>query len=205
MKKLTCSGKKRILLVLWSALLPLSACSAESEEARFDRFRDALSDAAVTVEAEVTAHDGDAVTAFTLRCTETPDGCDLEVLAPGEIAGVRAHTDGDAVEMAFDDVILPMPQAPDTVSPLLALPTVLQAARTGHLDLVWAEDGALVCRLVPDDRTTVRLTLDENDLPAAAEVAVDGHTCVTCAIKAWSAEKRDGNEPNDTDVGGDPP
>ena len=118
---------------------------------------------------------------------------------------MRAHADGDAVEMAFDDVILPMPQAPDTVSPLLALPTVLQAARTGHLDLVWAEDGALVCRLVPDDRTTVRLTLDENDLPAAAEVAVDGHTCVTCAIKAWSAEKRDGNEPNDTDVGGDPP
>ena len=112
-------------------LLPLSACSAESEEARFDRFRDALSDAAVTVEAEVTARDGDAVTAFTLRCTETPDGCDLEVLAPGEIAGVRAHTDGDAVEMAFDDVILPMPQAPDTVSPLLALPTVLRPRGRG--------------------------------------------------------------------------
>ena len=204
MKKLTCSGKKRILLVLWSALLPLSACSAESEEARFDRFRDSLSDAAVTVEAEVTARDGDAVTAFTLRCTETPDGYDLEVLAPEEIAGVRAHADGDAVEMAFDDVILPMPQAQDAVSPLMALPLVLSAARSGHLDLVWEEDG-LVCRLVPDDRTTVRLTLDENDLPAAAEVAVDGHTCVTCAIKAWSAEKRDINEPNDTDVGGDPP
>ena len=204
MKKLTCSGKKRILLLFWSVLLPLSACTTESEEARFGRFRDSLADAAVTVEAEVTARDGDAVTAFTLRCAETPDGCDLEVLAPAEIAGVRAHVDASGAEMAFDDVILPMPQAKDTVSPLLALPTVLEAARSGHLDLVWEENG-LICQLVPDDDIAVRLTLKDDNTPAAAEVAFNGHTCVFCTITSWSTEERDIHESNDTDVGGNPP
>ena len=185
------------------ALLPLSGCGSKREEARFTRFRDSLTDAAVTLEAEVTARDGDAVSAFTLRCAETPDGYDLEVLAPEEIAGVRAHVDSDGVEMAYDDVILPMPQAKDTISPLLALPAVLQAARTGHLDLVWEEDG-LVCQLIPDDDTAVRLLLKDDNTPAAAEVECRGHTCVQCAITAWRTEKGNGHESNDTDMGGDP-
>ena len=91
--------KKGIILLLSALLLPLSACGAGREEARFDAFRDSLTDAAVTVTAEVTARDGDEATTFTLRCAEAQEGCDIKVLAPQEIAGVRAHVDADNVEM----------------------------------------------------------------------------------------------------------
>lgn len=185
-------------------VLPLIGCGAEREERQFEDFRASLTQAAVTVTAEVTARDGDAVTAFTLRCTETPDGCDVEVLAPEELAGVCAHVTEDGTEMTFEDLILPMPQTAGAVSPLQALPLVLRAARTGHLDLVWQEDG-LVCQLIPDDTAAVRLYLNEDHTPTAAEIDVDGHTSVFCAVTAWSAEKSDLHESNDTDLGGDQP
>ena len=177
--------KNGFLAFLCLALLPLSACGAKREEARFDAFRKTLQDAAVTVTAEVTARDGDEATAFKLRCAEAEAGCDIEVLAPQEIAGVRAHVDADNVEMRFDDLILPMPQNKDTVSPLMALPLVLEAARTGHLDLIW-EENALVCQLIARDGVAVRLYLDADNTPTAAEIDVDGHTNVFCTITEWS-------------------
>ena len=203
-ENLTRVRKKIIMLLSVLYVLPLGGCGAASEEAQFGAFRDSIKDAAVTVTAEVQARDGDEVTSFTLRCSETDAGCEIEVLAPEQIAGVRAHADADAVEMRFDDVILPMPQAQDAVSPLMALPLVLSAARSGHLDLVWEEDG-LVCQLIPDDDTAVRLYLDETKTPVAAEIDTGGHTTVFCTITAWSTEKSDLHEPNDPDLGGDPP
>lgn len=203
-ENLTRVRKKIIMLLSVLCVLPLGSCGAEREEGQFEDFRASLTDAAVTVTAEVTARDGDAVTAFTLRCAETPDGCDLEVLAPEEIAGVCAHVTADGTELAFDDLILPAPQTEGAVSPLLALPLVLRAARTGHLDLVWREDG-LVCQLIPDDTAAVRLYLKDDNTPAAAEIDADGHTNVFCTINEWSTEKSDANESNDTDLGGDQP
>ena len=201
-ENLTRKLKTGIIISICMFLLLLSACGAQREEARFDAFRKTLADAAVAVTAEVTARDGENVTAFTLQCTETDEGYDIEVLAPEEIRGVRAHTDADGVQMQFDDLVLPMPQAKDTVSPLMALPLVLEAARTGHLDLVWQED-CLVCQLVTDDNTAVRMYLNNDNTLTAAEVDVDGKTCVFCTITGWSTEKSDLHESNDTNVGGD--
>lgn len=201
-ENLTRQLKNGIIISICVVLLLLSACGAKREESRFDAFRKTLADSAVTVTAEVTARDGEDVTAFTLQCTETASGCDVEVLAPEEIRGVRAHADADDVQMQFDDLILPMPQAKDTVSPLMALPLVLRAARTGHLDLAWQED-SLVCQLVTDDSTAVRIYLSDDNTPTAAEIDVGGHTGVFCTITGWSTEKSDMHESNDTDVGGD--
>ena len=196
--------KKIIMILSCLCFLPLAACSAEREEARFDAFRASLEDKAVTVTAEVTARDGEELSAFTLRCAETQAGCEIEVLSPEEIAGVTATLDEGETKLQFDGLILPMPQAQDTVSPLMALPLVLQAARTGHVDLVWEADG-LAAQLITDDDTAVRITFDENDLPASAEIDVGGKTCVFCTITAWDAETRDSNESNDTNLGGDQP
>ena len=182
-------AKKGLVLMALSMLL-LSACGAKREEARFDAFRKTLADAAVTVTAEVTARDGDEATTFTLRCAEAQEGCDIEVLAPQEIAGVRAHVDANNVEMRFDDLILPMPQNKDAVSPLMALPLVLEAARTGHLDLVWEED-ALVCQLIARDNVAVRLYLNADGTPTAAEIDMDGHTNVFCTVTEWSTAQNE--------------
>ena len=196
--------KKIIMLLSVLCFLPLFGCGAQREEARFETFRASLTDAVVTVTAEVTARDADTLAVFTLRCTETPEGCEIEVLSPEELAGVTATLAAGEAKLRFDDLILPMPQASDTVSPLMALPLVLQAARTGFVDLVWADDG-LTAQLITDDDTAVRITFDENDLPVSAEIDVDGQTCVFCTITAWSTETRDSHESNDTNLGGDQP
>ena len=203
-ENLTRQLKNAIILLICLCLLPLGGCASDREERRLESFRASLEGSAVTVAAEVTARDGEDIDSFELRCTETDGGCDVEVLAPDSVAGVRAHTRSDGVEMEFEDLILPMPQDPDAVSPLLALPLVLSAARTGHLDLVWEEDGT-VCQLIVRDGLAVRLYLNADNVPTAAEIDADGHTNVFCTITEWSTEKSDANESNDPNVGGDSP
>ena len=190
------------MLICMIVLPTLPGCGADREAARLDAFRAALSDASVTVTAEVSVRDGDDVAVFTLRCAETAEGCEIEVLAPEEIAGVRAHLAEGETALQFEDLILPMPQTPNTVSPLRALPLLLQAVRTGYVDLVWQEDG-LAAQLIADDDTAVRLYFDDTDTPAAAEIDAGGHTNVFCTITGWTTEKRTPNESNDPNVGGD--
>ncbi len=182
----------------------LSGCGKSGDEARFRQFQQLLETAAVTVTAEVTALSDDAVTAFTLTCAESPEGTSVEVLQPEMLAGVRAWLRPGETTLEFDGVALPVPDAPGQVSPLLALPMLLEAVRTGHIDLVWREGDALAVQLILDDETTVRLFFNADNVPVYAEIAANDRTAVQCAITTWMTNEGETEyESNDQDVGRD--
>lgn len=80
---------------------------------------------------------------------------------PEQAAGVTAHLRDGASALAFDDIILPAGDLNGAgLTPLTALPYVVQAIRSGYVDLTWTEDGLQVVQLITDDHTAVRLYLD---------------------------------------------
>lgn len=180
-----------IAALMISALL-LTGCSSSGAEEQFDAFRKSLeASGSVSVTAEVTAISEEDVTVFTLSCTEAAEEYSIEVTAPELLSGVRAHLRQEDAALEFDNIVLPMGALSDNgLSPLTALPCVLQAARGGYTDLVWTEDGKTVAQLILDDTTTVRLYLDDAGTPVYAELSVEDTTVIQCSILTWQQNER---------------
>ena len=140
----------------------------------------------------------------TLTCQELPDGYDLTVTAPEQAAGVTAHLRDGASALAFDDIILPAGDLNGAgLTPLTALPYVVQAIRSGYVDLTWTEDGLQVVQLITDDHTAVRLYLD-GTVPQCAELSVDDTLCLRCTMENWNLEQGSMNdESQDPNLGRD--
>jgi hypothetical protein len=165
----------------------LCGCGTNRDAKRFDSFRTALAAASeINMEAAVTADYGDSVRAYTLRLTDTAEGSEIEVLAPELIAGVRAHLADGAASLDYDGVILDAGElAPNGLSPLTALPMLVGAAKTGHVDGTWREGGLLAVKLTPDDTVSLTLWLDADTMaPRRAELTGqdDGRRLISCEI-----------------------
>ena len=135
---------------------------------------------------------------------ELPDGYDLTVTAPEQAAGVTAHLRDGASTLAFDDIILPAGDLNGAgLTPLTALPYVVESIRSGYVDLTWTEDGLQVVQLITDDHTAVRLYLD-GTVPQCAELSVDEHSCLYCTVEQWNLEQGSTNdESQDQNMGRD--
>ena len=135
---------------------------------------------------------------------ELPDGYDLTVTAPEQAAGVTAHLRDGASTLAFDDIILPAGDLNGAgLTPLTVLPYVVQAIRSGYVDLTWTEDGLQVVQLITDDHTAVRLYLD-GTVPQCAELSVDDTLCLRCTMENWNLEQGSMNdESQDPNLGRD--
>ena len=195
----------------WIAALTISAlllagCGSSGAEEQFDRFRQSLeTSGSVTVTAEVTAVSDEDVLSYTLFCAEVEDGYDIAVTGPELLSGVRAHLQQNDATLEFDNIVIPMGSLNDNgLSPLTALPCILEAARSGYADLVWTEGGRLTAQLVLDDTTTVRLHLNDAPTPVSAEVAVEDATVIQCSIITWQQNERGTQyESDDPNLGGD--
>lgn len=180
--------QRRAIAALMISLLLLSACGHGAGEQTFEAFRDTLTGKFVTTTAQVRVQRGDTVTDYTLTCQELPDGYDLTVTAPEQAAGVTAHLRDGASTLAFDDIILPAGDLNGAgLTPLTALPSVVEAVRSGYVDLTWTEDGLQVVQLITDDHTAVRLYLD-GTVPQCAELSVDDTLCLRCTMENWNLE-----------------
>ena len=195
----------------WIAALTISAlllagCGSSGAEEQFDRFRQSLeTSGSVTVTAEVTAVSDEDVLSYTLSCAEVEDGYDIAVTGPELLSGVRAHLQQNDATLEFDNIVIPMGSLNDNgLSPLTALPCILEAARSGYADLVWTEGGRLTAQLVLDDATTVRLHLNDALTPVSTEVAVEDATVIQCSIITWQQNERGTQyESDDPNLGGD--
>ena len=174
--------QRKAIAALMISLLLLSACGHGAGEQTFEAFRDTLTGKLVTVTAQVRVQRGDTVTDYTLTCQELPD-----------------LRDG-ASTLAFDDIILPAGDLNGAgLTPLTVLPYVVQAIRSGYVDLTWTEDGLQVVQLITDDHTAVRLYLD-GTVPQCAELSVDDTLCLRCTRENWNLEqgsmKDESQDPN---------
>ena len=166
--------QRRAIAALMISLLLLSACGHGAGEQTFEAFRDTLAGKFVTTTAQV------------------------------RVQRVTAHLRDGASTLAFDDIILPAGDLNGAgLTPLTALPYVVEAIRSGYVDLTWTEDGLQVVQLITDDHTAVRLYLD-GTVPQCAELSVDDTLCLRCTMENWNLEQGSTNdESQDQNLGRD--
>ena len=192
--------QRRFAALLILPLL-LAACGARGDEAKVTAFCAALQTQTVSCEAELVSRLNCETETFALSCAESEQGSEIAVRAPEMLSGVTARVGTDAT-LSFDGLVIPVPA--EGLSPLSAVPTLLDALRHGHLDLVWREGDTLTAQLIQNDDLAVRVYFSPDGLPAAASFLDRGTETITCTITQWTqSEKENSDEPDDSNLGGD--
>ena len=181
--------------------LLLTACGGRGDEANVTAFCAALQNQTVSCEAEVISRIGGETETFALSCAESEQGTEIAVTAPEALSGVTARVGADA-SLAFDGLVIPVPA--ERLSPLNAVPVLLDALRRGHLDLVWREGETLTAQIIQNDDLAVRVYFSPDGLPAAASFIDRGAETITCTIMQWTqSDKENPDESDDSNLGGD--
>lgn len=152
--------------------------------------------------AELTADYGQRVYDYTLDFTARGEELELALTAPEEVAGITARVAGEATSLEFDGVTLDTgPLSPDGLSPLSALPLLLDSAAEGFSDrCVWEKEGEtfrfhVTCRdpaLSPGEGTQTDLWFDgDTGVLLRGEVSVDGYRVVQCTFTAFALTQQE--------------
>ena len=193
--------RQRFFAALMILPLLLSACGGKGDEEKVTAFCAALQNQTVACEAELVSRLAGESETFTLACEESGEGTEITLCAPELLQGVTAHVGADA-SLSFDGLVIPVPA--EGLSPLNAVPVLLDTLRHGHLDLVWREGEALTAQFIQNDDLAVRVYFSPDGLPAAASFIERGTETITCTITQWTqSDKENSDEPDDSDLGGD--
>lgn len=192
--------QKRFAALMIIPLL-LTACGGAGDEQTVTDFCAELQSQTVSCEAEVLSRIGGERETFTLACEESGEGTEITVRAPEALSGVTAHVGADA-SLSFDGLVIPVPT--EGLSPLSAVPLLLDTLRHAHLDLVWREGETLTSQWIQNDDLAVRVYFSPEGLPAAASFIEGGTETITCTILQWTQNpKEHPYEPDDSNLGGD--
>ena len=193
--------RQRRFAALMILPLLLTACGAAGDEKNVSAFCAELQNQTVSCQAEIVSRLNGETGTFTLSCAESEQGSEITLRAPETLSGVTAHVGADA-SLSFDGLVIPVPA--EGLSPLSAVPILLDALRHGHLDLVWREGDTLTAQIIQTDDLAVRVYFSPEGLPAAASFIDRGTETITCTITQWTqSEKENSDEPDDSNLGGD--
>ena len=124
---------------------------------------------------------------FTLSYYEDAQGGKVTVLAPQLIAGVTARIEPGSTSLEYDGVCLGTGELDDFgLSPMSALPMLVQTLREGGMNTGWSEGGFTVLELQSCDELVCTVWFDgETMTPRQAELASDGRVKVFVEISDW--------------------
>ena len=193
--------RRSIAAQMITLLLLLTACADGGAEKTFEALRETVQASQISASATVTVLGTDTAETFTYDYTETETGCEMSVTEPELLTGVKAHMEAGDTTLEYDGVILPAPLNENRRAPLTAMEQVLSAIRDGHLDLIWSEGDFIVVQLIPEDDEAIRLYLDPDGTPAAAEIFFDDAAALRCEIHSWNTKRGNDDESNDPNLG----
>lgn len=125
---------------------------------------------------------------YELACRYTPEGGSVEVLAPEEIAGVAVSFGADGGELTFDGIVLDVPSR-SGVSPLNALPELVNALRDGQTDVCWSEGESDFVSVRYTDEVSATVELSAEGIPVWAELISDGVSAAVCEIEQFTVSE----------------
>ncbi len=179
--------KKTLALFPLLFCLLLCGCGNAALE-RYEEFsarlleRDTLSFTAL-----LTAAYPDRTAQFSLRYSLEDGVQRVSILAPEKISGISARVERGKTALEYDGVILDTGDLDDYgLSPMSALPLLVDALGHGHADAFWTEDGMDGVELLYDDHTRALVWFDGSGVPCRAELQCDGVVTVSCEINNWS-------------------
>ncbi len=179
-----------LMPLLLGAALVLSACGGGAARAGFESFAEDLSARdELHFTSQLRAEYDDRCVEFTLDYAADSGGCTVTVVSPEIIKGVSAHITAGETALEYDGVALDTGALDDFgLSPMSALPLMVDAMRTGYLDSAWEENGELAAVLIPSDGLSVEVHLDKySKTPLYAEISSAGRVRVTAQISGWNA------------------
>ena len=175
-------------------LLFCGGCGEKAEEA--SDLREAYREMTAAVcEAVVTATQGDQVWDAALRCSYTPEKPTVDVLAPENIAGVRAVIRGEELTLEYEELCLDAGTVSrEEISPMTCLPRLINALREGWLleenEEVWQEEPCLRLTLDQSGKETKILStiwLRQSDgTPVRGELSVDEEIILTAEFTSFT-------------------
>ncbi len=176
------------LFVLLVFCLLLSACGTSAAEARYRAFSDALARRdTLHFTARLRAEYPDRSARFTLQYAMEDGEQTVTVTEPEIIAGIRARLLPGETKLEYENLILDTGSLNQNgLTPMSALPLLVEAMRSGHLDSCWQEGGELAVQLILTDDTSAVIRFREEDMtPTAGELLCDGTVTVFCEISDW--------------------
>lgn len=180
--------RREFVPLLLSFCLLLSACGSGAKS-RYQQFSQELAGKTdLSFTADVRAEYQDKTAEFTIDYIRYEGGCTVTVVEPELIRGVSAHMADGKTQLEFSGVILDVgPLDEYGLTPMSALPALVRAMQTGHLESIRSENDRTVVELKPDDHLTVTVWLEEDTMtPVHAEIASGGRVAVYCDLRDWS-------------------
>lgn len=190
---------KKRLLFLPMMLLLLTGCGGGQEgetgtEALAVAIRgEYMAMTGYSLQAQVNADYGQRVYDFTLSVTWDGQETTVVIREPEMLAGVTARIDGDEGTLEYEDLSLETGLLDgESLSPVSALPTLVEAARTQYIDRCTLADGVLEvhCADPEEDAGTgreVTLWFDaQTHALTGGEISQDGRRVITCEITEFT-------------------
>lgn len=190
---------KKRLLFLPMMLLLLTGCGGGQEgetgaEALAVAIRgEYMAMTGYSLQAKVNADYGQRVYEFTLSVTSDGEETTVVIREPEMLAGVTARMDGDEGILEYEDLSLETGFLDgESLSPVSALPTLVEAARTQYIDRCTLADGVLEvhCADPEEDAGTgreVTLYFDaQTHALTGGEISQDGRRVITCEITEFT-------------------
>lgn len=185
--------RKLFISVLMMTLLLLPGCG--EREARLERgfaaFREAVTATeSLSASVRLTASAGEAVSEYRLELVYDGRTVTVTIAEPELLAGITAVARQGETEIAYESVRLGAGALDESgLTPVSALPAVLDAVQSGYLELLWWEEPYICARLHVSEASVLTLWLEKDTLvPATAEIASGGRTVVRCVFEEWAME-----------------
>lgn len=181
--------KRLCLPLLLIFCLLLSGCGTGASKKQYEQFSQELSSqSSLSFTAQLRAEYEDKTVEFTLGYEMDENGQTVTVLAPELIAGVKARISAGKTALEFDSVSLDTGELDRYgLTPMSALPLLVDAMRSGHLDSCWQEDGKSVYQLILNDHLSASVWFEtESMTPVRAELMSEGRVTVCCEISEWT-------------------
>ena len=150
-----------------------------------------------TAQLNVTADYGQRVYAYTVNVTATAEETVLVVAQPQELAGVTVRLNGKRGQLEYDGAMLETgPLDGEGLTPLGAVPALLECARSGFIDSCTTERLGerdilrILCRdpekAVGTGRETTLWFDTQTHALVRGEIAVDGYRVILCEFLQFS-------------------
>ena len=185
--------RKFLVSVLMMTLLLLPGCGEREArlEGDFEAFRQSVTETEnMTASVRLTAMTGGAAAEYLLRLSYDGSAVSVTIAEPELLAGITAVAERGQTEIVYESVRLGAGALDETgLTPVSALPAVIDAIQSGYLELLWWEEPWLCARLHVSDSSVLTLWLEEDTLaPYVAEIASDGRVVVRAVFEDWTME-----------------
>ena len=190
---------KKQLLFLPMMLLLLTGCGGGQEgktgaEALAVEIRgEYMAMTGYSLQAQVNADYGQRVYDFTLSVTNDGEETAVVIREPEMLSGVTARIHGEEGTLEYDDLSLETGFLDgESLSPVSALPTLMEAARTQYIDRCTLADGVLEVHCADPEQDSgtgqeVTLYFDaQTHALTGGEISQDGRRVIACKITEFT-------------------